>query len=273
MVNGHCDTPLFSEVSRGSLLAVMTRVLARLDLKGSDLINTVQMEGLRKVGSPREAAVSYYADGADEILLMDIVASLYKRNNLVSVVESITSDLFIPVTVGGGIRKLDDVKELLDSGADKVAINSGAVRRPELLGEVAEKYGSQCLVLSIEAKSAGPGVWEVYIDGGREATGLRVSDWVKTAEGFGVGEILVTSIDREGTKLGFDLELFEQVLQVSNGPVIISGGFGHFGHLNQPALRDASGIAFADCLHTNRIQISDIKAELCRRRFDVRLNY
>lgn len=249
------------------------RTIARLDLKGLDLINTVQMEGLRKVGSPREAAVSYYKAGADEILLLDIVASLYKRNNLVSVIESITRDVFIPVTVGGGIRKLDDVQALLNSGADKVAINSAAVRRPELLGEVAEKYGSQCLVLSIEAKSAGPGAWEVYIDGGREATGLQVSDWVQTAEHLGVGEILVTSIDREGTKRGFDIELLEQVLRVSSCPVIISGGFGNFRHFDHSTLCSASGIAFADCLHTNRFQISEIKAELYRRQFDVRLTY
>lgn len=248
----------------------MARLIARLDLKGKSLINTVQLEGLRKIGCPKNAAKQYYEQGVDELIVMDLVASLYKRNNLVEVIENITNNIFVPVTVGGGIRSVEDVEKLLNCGADKVAVNSAALRRPSLLKEISSKYGSQCLVLSVEAKASGYGDWEIFIDGGREASGVLVCDWICQAEDLGVGEILLTSVDREGSRQGYDLGLLEAVLTRSRTPVTISGGFGKLEHLEPTILKESSGLAFADCLHTGRVTVDKIRKQMQSLGYDVR---
>lgn len=237
------------------------RLISRLDIKGPNLIKSVQLEGLRVIGEPNEFARKYYADGADELVFMDFVASLYGRNQLSDVIKAATEAVFIPITVGGGIRKLDDVKTLLQCGADKVAVNTGAVNRPDLLREISEEYGSQCLVLSIEAKSRPNGTWTVLTDGGREETGMKVADWIEQALSLGVGEILVTSVDREGTRKGFDIELVTMVNDLSHVPVIASGGMGRFEDLTDLTAKcDVSAIAVADMIHYNRSTMQEIRA-------------
>ena len=236
------------------------RLIARLDIKGPNLIKGVHLEGLRVIGDPQVYARRYYEDGADELLYIDIVASLYGRSKLTEIVRRAAHDVFVPLTVGGGIRTVDDVTDLLRAGADKVAINTAAVKRPELLREVARRFGSQCLVLSIEAKQHRPNNWEVYTDSGRERSGLDALDWARRGVEFGAGEILVTSIDREGTRKGFDIELTRAISEAVSVPVIASGGYGESQHLiDVVTLGGADAVAVADALHYKRATLAGIR--------------
>jgi cyclase len=237
------------------------RIIPRLDIKGKNLIKGVQLEGLRVMGDPHQFALKYYEAGADELVYMDIVASLYGRNNLSDIIKRAADQVFIPITVGGGIRSVDDARHILRSGADKVAINTAAIGRPDLITEVAHRFGSQAMVLSIEAKQVAPGKWEAYTDNGRERTGLDVLDWVRKGVDMGAGEILLTSVDREGTRKGFDIELIRRVSQGVPVPVIASGGMGNIEDFLKAAQEGlADGISMADTLHYNRVQLSDIRA-------------
>ena len=259
------------------------RLIARLDIKGPNLIKGVHLEGLRVIGDPQEHARRYYEQGADELLYVDIVASLYGRNSLVDIVRHAAEDVFVPMTVAGGIRSVDDVQEILRAGADKVAINTAAVQRPELIGEVSRRYGSQCMVLSIEAKRAGSGYdvgyedyggatrWEAYTDNGREHTGLEVVEWAQRACELGAGEILLTSVDREGTREGFDVELIRAVADAVPIPVIASGGYGQPEHLIAAAADGhADALAFADALHYERTELPDLRRHAMEADLDVR---
>lgn len=234
------------------------RVIARLDVKGPNLIKGVHLEGLRVIGSPHIYAQRYYEQGADELIYMDIVASLYGRSNLLEIVRQTAHDVFVPLTVGGGIRCLDDVTALLRAGADKVAINTAAVHRPELIEEVSRKFGSQCMVLSIEAKRQSEDSWEVYTDCGRERSGIGVVEWIQKAVDLGAGEILLTSIDQEGTRKGFDLRLLEAAHTVSKVPIIISGGYGQAHHITEAVAAGADAIAVADALHYDRTNMQTL---------------
>lgn len=236
------------------------RLIARLDIKGPNLIKGVHLEGLRVVGSPHTFARRYYEQGADEIIYIDIVASLYGRSKLTEIVRTAAHDVFVPITVGGGIRTVDDVRDLLRAGADKIAINTAAVRRPELLTEIARRFGSQCVVLSIEAKQQAPGRWEVFTDCGRERSGIDVLDWARRGVDLGIGEILVTSIDREGTRKGFDLELTKAVANAVPVPVIASGGFGVPADLIAVVHAGAAAVAVADAFHFDRMTIPQLRA-------------
>jgi cyclase len=237
------------------------RLIARLDIKGSNLIKGVHLEGLRVVGTPGEYALRYYEQGVDELLYMDCVASLYGRNQLGDIVRSAAENIFVPMTVGGGIRSVDDATQILRAGADKVAVNTAAVSNPQLITEIARRFGSQCMVLSVEAKQIAPMRWEVYTDNGRERTGLDVIDWVKRSVSMGAGEILLTSIDREGTRKGFDIDLVRAVTNEVSVPVIASGGMGMIEDCVTVA-RDggADAVAMADILHYKRATFSDIRA-------------
>jgi imidazole glycerol-phosphate synthase subunit HisF len=234
-------------------------LIARLDVKGENLIKGVHLEGLRVVGSPQEFAQSYYEQGADELIYMDIVASLYGRSNLVDIVRRTAHDVFIPMTVGGGIRSVSDVSDLLHAGADKVAINTAAVKCPELIAEVSRKFGSQCMVLSIEAKRSMNGSWEVYTDCGRESTGIDVVKWARRGVELGAGEILITSIDMEGTRKGFDCSLVAAIASAVDVQVIASGGYGRLEHLQEVVEAGADAVAFADALHFQRTSIRNIR--------------
>ncbi len=236
------------------------RLIARLDIKGSNLIKGVHLEGLRVIGDPNEYAVDYYNQGADELIYMDCVASLYGRNHLSELIDRATKDIFIPITVGGGVRSIDDAQSILRSGADKVAINTGAVQNPRLISEVANHYGAQCMVLSIEAKKISSDRWEVLTDNGRERTGLDVMQWAKLGEQAGAGEILITSVDKEGTRTGFDLDLLKGVSSIVDIPIIASGGMG----TPEDAISavnngNVDAIAMADIIHYKRSNFSEIR--------------
>jgi imidazole glycerol-phosphate synthase subunit HisF len=247
------------------------RLIARLDIKGPNLIKGVHLEGLRVVGDPQAFARRYYEQGADELIYMDIVASLYGRSNLMEIVRRTAHYLFVPLTVGGGVRSVDDVRDLLRAGADKVAINTAAVRRPELIGEISRRFGSQCMVLSIEAKRCGPGKWEVYTDCGREKSGVDVIEWARRGVALGAGEVLVTSIDQEGTRKGFDVELTRAISSAVTVPVIASGGYGAPEHL-EAAVKGggADAVAFADSLHYDRATFADLRGIADRAAITVR---
>jgi cyclase len=247
------------------------RLIARLDIKGPNLIKGVHLEGLRVVGDPQAYARRYYEEGADELVYIDIVASLYGRNNLTEIVRRAAHDVFVPMTVGGGVRSPDDVKGLLRAGADKVAINTAAVARPELLREVSRRFGSQCTVLSIEAKRIAPGRWEAYTDNGRERTGLDAIDWAQRGVSLGAGEILLTSVDQEGTRRGFDVELVRAVSERVPVPVIASGGMGTLDHLLAVVKEGAAdAVAMADVLHYGRMTFAEIREAALRAGLSVR---
>jgi cyclase len=238
------------------------RFIARLDIKNEHVIKGIQLEGLRKVGNPNTLALQYYEQGIDEIVFMDAVASLYDRNNLFHIVEEACRNIFVPIAVGGGIRSVDDVSKALNAGADKVVINTGAVRNIKLIEEAALKFGSQCLIGSIEAKKREER-WSAYIDNGREPTNLDVVGWAHNLQEAGCGEILITSVDQEGTSRGFDVDLIEQVNNVVMRPVIVSGGYGKPSHLRMLLARtEPAAVCFATTLHYNRSSVSDLRAIL-----------
>ena len=237
------------------------RLIARLDIKGANLIKGVHLEGLRVVGDPQIHAAKYFHDGADEIIYVDTVASLYGRNNLVDVVSRTTEHVFVPITVGGGIRSVEDARTLLRAGADKVAINTAAIKEPKLISQLSDVWGSSTIVLSIEAKKTGDKKWEAYTDNGRERTGLDVGQWAETGANLGAGEIFVTSVDQEGTRKGFDCELVAEITKRVDVPVIASGGFGSLDHLSQLVkTAEPTGVAIADSLHYNRYSFDQIRS-------------
>jgi len=238
------------------------RVIARLDIKGSNLIKGIHLEGLRVMGDPEIHAERYYNDGIDELIYMDVVASLYGRNNLTELVSKTARNLFVPLTVGGGIRSVSDVRDMLRAGADKVAINTAAILEPQLITDVSRRFGSQCVVLSVEAKRV-DGAWQAYTNNGREYTGRDVLEWVKEAVDRGAGEVLLTSIDQEGTRKGYDIELVRAVADAVPVPVIASGGMGAPSHLIEVVREGhADAVAIADALHYKRHTLEDIHAAL-----------
>jgi len=239
------------------------RIIPRLDIKGPNVVKGVHLEGLRIVGKPEIMAPAYYQAGADELVYMDIVASLYGRNNLLEIVERTAGEIQVPLTVGGGVRSIEDIRRLLRVGADKVAINTAAVKRPEFVSEAARLFGSQCIVLSIEAKAKGPSRWEALTDNGRERTGLDALDWARRGAELGAGEILLTSVDREGTQKGFDLELTALVSRAVPVPVIACGGAGSTGDILAVVREGAAdAVCLASILHYRTKSIREIKSDL-----------
>lgn len=247
------------------------RLIARLDIKSSRLIKGINLEGLRVVGNPFEFAQRYYQAGIDEIIYMDAVASLYERNNLEGLVDKISEQVFVPATVGGGIRSLADADRLMRSGADKLAINTAAIKNPSLITSIAKRYGSQAMVLSIEAKRTTHNSWEAYTDNGRNHTGLNVINWIKQAVELGAGEILLTSVDQEGMCQGFDLELISEVANTVTVPIIASGGMGTIAHAEQAVSAGADAVAMAHVLHYNKVDLEELRDRLARN-YSVRRN-
>ena len=248
------------------------RLIARLDVKAPNLVKGIQLEGLRKLGDPSRFALDYYDQGIDEIIYMDIVASLFDRNSLLSIIERTTEDVFVPITVGGGLRTIDDVARALRAGADKIAINTAAIKDPDFITQVARRFGSQCMVLSIEAKRCGQ-QWEAYYDNGREPSGKDVVAWAKRGEQLGAGEIMITSVDREGGGKGFDVELVKAVTSCVGVPVIASGGMGNLDHITAVVESGrADGVAMARVLHYGHLDVSQIRAHCLKTGVDVRHN-
>ena len=248
------------------------RVIARIDVKNDDVIKGIHLEGLRKVGKPNDLARRYYNAGIDEIVFMDAVAAYYDRNSLTEIIQAACSDVFVPITVGGGIRNIDDIKKSLNAGADKVAINTQAIRQPSFIEHASKVFGSQCVVLSIEAKKVSEGKWEAYTDNGREPAGLDVIEWAKKAQALGAGEILLTSIDADGTKKGFDESLNAAVAESVPIPVIASGGAGEAEHLSSLFNNSSvDAVAVASVLHYGLHEVKDLKLQLNNHGHKVRL--
>lgn len=248
------------------------RIIPRLDIKGPNVVKGIHMEGLRVIGNPAEIAHRYFADGADEILYMDIVASLYGRGIDVELVKAVAREVYVPLTVGGGIQSVHDINNVLHAGADKVAINTFAVKHPDMLSEAVRQFGSQCIVLSIEAKKNPQGSWEVYTDGGREHSGLDVVEWTKRALGYGIGEILITSVDRDGTRKGFDFPLIEAIASLATVPVIACGGAGTMESVSDVLTKEPlDGVALATVLHYGDFRIRNLKEHLAASHLPIRL--
>jgi imidazole glycerol-phosphate synthase subunit HisF len=246
------------------------RLIARLDIKSPNLVKGIQLEGLRKLGNPNDFALKYYLQGVDELFYADIVASLYERNSLLDIIEKTTNDVFVPITVGGGIRSIKDVEAALRAGADKVSINTAAIKNPLIIKEVSQKFGSQCMVLSIQAKRHS-GYWEAYYDNGREHSYLDVVEWAKKGEELGAGEIMLTSVDKEGMTKGFDVELVKAVTNVVSIPVIASGGMGKLEDINEVVKNGhADAVAMAHVLHYDQQTINSIREYCLRQKIQVR---
>lgn len=247
------------------------RLIARLDVKNDYVIKGIHLEGLRKIGDPVELGKKYYREGIDEIIFMDAVASLYDRNNLFHIIEKACKEIFIPITIGGGIRSVNDIELALKAGADKIALNTQAIKTPDIINEASRIYGSQCIIGSIEAKKNGNS-WEAYVDNGRESTGVDVIEWAIKLEELGAGELMVTSVDKEGTKKGFDIELIKKLSDLVSIPVIASGGAGKSSHIIDVCKKSAvSGVAIASLVHYNLETISQIKQELLKQNILVRV--
>jgi imidazole glycerol-phosphate synthase subunit HisF len=251
---------------------IKKRLIARIDVKNEFVIKGIHLEGLRKIGDPNEIAKRYYDEGVDEIIFMDAVAAYYDRNNLSHIIEKATNDVFVPITVGGGIRSVDDIQTALNSGADKVAINTQAVRTPNFIEEASKIFGSQAIVASIDAKKISAEKWVVYTDNGREPSIIDVIDWVKELEQLGAGEIMLTSIDKEGTKSGFDDDLNSLVSNVASIPLIVSGGAGNKLHCAQAISKNGTdAIAIASILHYEIDSIRSVKEEINNSQINIRI--
>ncbi len=236
------------------------RLIPRLDVKKNWLIKGVQMEGWRKVGNPREMAIKYSEMGADEMIFLDVVASLYQRNSLIDLVKKVATSVFIPLTVGGGIRSVEDARTLLSNGADKITLNTGAIENPSLISSISDTFGSQATVVSIEAVRTNTGEWEAMTDNGRNKTAKEVLSWSKQVEELGAGEILLTSIDNDGMGEGFNIELTKMIANSVDIPVIASGGLSDPNHLKDLIdLTDASAAASAQALHFNLTSIGKLQ--------------
>jgi len=239
------------------------RVIPCLDVTDGRVVKGVNFVGLRDAGDPVELAARYDVEGADELVFLDITASSDGRDTMVDVVARTAEQVFIPFTVGGGIRTVEDARRMLRAGADKVSVNTSAVERPELIGEIAGEFGAQCVVCAIDARRRGPSAWEVYVHGGRTPTGIDVEGWAQRAEDLGAGEILLTSMDRDGTKDGYDLQLTRAVSEARGVPVIASGGVGTVEHLVEGVLEGgADAVLAASIFHFGQCDIAEAKSSL-----------
>jgi cyclase len=242
------------------------RIIPCLDVNGGRVVKGVNFVGLRDAGDPVEIAARYNAQGADELTFLDITATSDGRDLLLHQIEAVASQVFIPLTVGGGVRSVDDVRRLLNAGADKVSFNSAAVANPQLIADASAKYGAQCIVVAIDAKRREGGGWEVYTHGGRKATGLDAVQWARDMAAAGAGEILLTSMDRDGTKAGFDLELTRAVSDAVSVPVIASGGVGNLDHLADGfLLGHADAVLAASIFHYGEYTVGQAKQHLAAR--------
>ncbi|MUG04109.1 imidazole glycerol phosphate synthase subunit HisF [Bombella sp. ESL0378] len=247
------------------------RVIPCLDVCDGRVVKGVNFVSLRDAGDPVEQARLYDAAGADELTFLDITASSDNRETIFDVVERTAAEVQLPLTVGGGVRSCGDMRKLLLSGADKCAINSAAIRTPHFINEAAERFGSQCVVVAIDARSNSRGGWEVYAKGGREPTGLDALTWAEQMAERGAGEILLTSMDRDGTRSGFDLDLLRAVCQRVSIPVIASGGVGELTHFVEGAQAGASGLLAASVFHFGQFKINEVKQALHKAHLPVRL--
>ena len=253
-------------------MGLAKRIIPCLDVDNGRVVKGVRFVEIRDAGDPVEIARRYDEQGADEVIFLDITASSDDRETMVHVVEAMASQVFIPLTVGGGIRKVEDVRSMLNAGADKVAINTAAVSRPEFVKQASDHFGSQCIVVAIDAKQVGPDKWEVFTHGGRKATGLDALAWARKMAEYGAGEILLTSMDRDGTKDGFDLALTRAVCDAVSIPVIASGGVGNLDHLVEGVTKGhADAVLASSIFHFGEYTVGQAKQRMAAAGIEVRL--
>lgn len=247
------------------------RIIPCLDVKDGRVVKGVNFVNLTDVGDPVDAAKAYYEAGCDELVFLDITATHEDRETTVDMVKRVADQVFIPFTVGGGIRSVEDMNKMLKAGADKVAINSSAVANPNLIKSCSEKFGNQCVVVAIDARKEEDGSWHVYVAGGRKDTGLDLISWAKTVVNLGAGEILLTSMDRDGTKAGFDLEMLNAVAEVVNVPIIASGGAGNQEHMVEVFEKTSvTGALAASIFHFGEVSVAETKAAMQKKGIEVR---
>ncbi len=234
------------------------RIIPRINIKGENVVKTINLEGLKVLGDPNDFSLNYFNEGADEIIFMDVVATLYNRNNLHNIIKKISNNIFIPITVGGGIRSIDDAKILFENGADKVAINTAAIMNPNLITNFIEIFGAQNLVLSIEAKRINKNKWVCFTHTGREKTNIDVIEWIKKTVNLGVGEILLTSIDNEGLSDGFDIDLVKSAGKICKVPLIFGGGLGKLSDI-EPVIDYVDGLSISGSFHYKKIKINELR--------------
>ena len=253
-------------------MGLAKRIIPCLDVDNGRVVKGVKFVDIRDAGDPVEIARRYDQQGADEITFLDITASSGNRETLVHVVEKVAEQVFIPLTVGGGIRKVEDIRRMLNAGADKVGINTAAVTRPEFVKEAADHFGAQCIVVAVDAKQVSPGRWEIFTHGGRKPTGLDAVEWAARMADYGAGEILLTSMDRDGTKNGFDLALTRAVCDAVSIPVIASGGVGNLDHLAEGILQGhADAVLAASIFHFGEYTVGQAKQRMAERGIEMRL--
>ena len=256
-------------------MALAKRIIPCLDVDRGRVVKGINFVGLRDAGDPVEIARRYNEQGADELAFLDITASSDERDLILSVVEKVAAQVFIPLTVGGGVRRVEDVRRLLNAGADKVSINTAAVQNPQLVDDAAGRYGAQCIVVAIDAKrdpAASELRWQVFTHGGRRPTGLDAVAWARRMQGLGAGEILLTSMDRDGTRKGFDLALTRAVADAVDVPVIASGGVGRLEHLAEGVLEGrADAVLAASIFHFGELTVREAKEFMARRGIEIRL--
>ena len=257
-------------------MALAKRIIPCLDVDNGRVVKGVNFVDIRDAGDPVEVAARYNREGADEITFLDITASSDNRETTVHMVEAIASEVFIPLTVGGGIRKVEDIRTMLNAGADKVAINTAAIHNPELVRDAAEYYGSQCIVVAIDAKKVSkegePDKWDIFTHGGRNDTGIDAVEWAKKMADYGAGELLVTSMDKDGTKSGFNIPLTKAITDAVNIPVIASGGVGNLQHLADGVLKaGADAVLAASIFHFNEYTVGEAKEFMSQQGIEMRL--
>ena len=246
------------------------RVIPCLDVNNGRVVKGTNFVNLKDAGDPVEIAERYNSEGADELVFLDITATHEGRDTTVDLVRRTAEKVFIPLTVGGGIRTLEDIRNLLNAGADKVSLNSSAVKNPEIIKEASDKFGMQCIVVAIDAKKVSDNKWNVYVNGGRIDTGLDAVEWAKKTASLGAGEILLTSMDKDGTKDGYDVELLKKISEACSVPVIASGGAGKLEHFSQACENGASAVLAASLFHYKELTIQEVKDHLKSKNFPVR---
>lgn len=248
------------------------RIIPCLDVDNGRVVKGVQFVDIKDAGDPVEVAQRYNEQGADEITFLDITATHHGRDTTYHTVERMAETVFVPLTVGGGVRKIDDIRNLLNAGADKVGINSAAITNPDFVGEAAARFGNQCIVVAIDAKKVGDNKWEIFTHGGRNATGIDAIDWAIRMAGYGAGELLVTSMDADGTKNGYDLALMKKITQSVNIPVIASGGVGNLQHLADGILQGgADAVLAASIFHFGEYSVDEAKRFMAAQGIEMRL--
>ena len=247
------------------------RIIPCLDVNNGRVVKGVNFVGLKDAGDPVEIAKRYNDEGADELTFLDISASVENRGTIVDIVKNVAKEVFIPLTVGGGIRNLDDIYALLNVGCDKISVNSSAVKTPNLIDDGAKRFGSQCIVVAIDVKKVSDGSYHVFVKGGREDTGLDAISWAKEVENRGAGEILLTSMDTDGVKSGFDLEITKAISKIVNIPVIASGGAGNMSHFKDAFEAGADAALAASIFHFKEVDIMDLKRYLQKNNINVRI--